>query len=185
MATTSIERGMRELEVLTDYLNDTIQRTGQPLQRDNHTLWKRFFHHYNNQDWSDNFDSKFFHKVNISEAHEYIKALYGINQIPEALLYVQQLDKEVSEGWIKFLDDFEGKKAKTNTAKINEYDTVKYAVYIKDLNRTQIAREDFESVLSNRHKFRVIYTDKDTYLTKDPNFVPADDETSINLFEGL
>lgn len=52
MANQRIERGMRELEVLTDYLNDTIQRTGQPLQRDNHTLWKRFFHHWNNEDWS-------------------------------------------------------------------------------------------------------------------------------------
>ena len=138
-----------------------------------------------NQDWSDNFDSRFFHKVNISEAHEYIKALYSINQIPEALAYVQNLDAEVSEGWIKFLDEFAGKKAKTNSAKVNEYDTVKYTDYIKELNRTQIAREDFESVLSNKHKFRVIYTDKDTWLTKDPNFVPVDDETSINLFEGL
>ena len=137
------------------------------------------------QDWSDNFDSRFFHKVNISEAHEYIKALYSINQIPEALAYVQNLDAEVSEGWIKFLDEFAGKKAKTNSAKVNEYDTVKYTDYIKELNRTQIAREDFESVLSNKHKFRVIYTDKDTWLTKDPNFVPVDDETSINLFEGL
>jgi hypothetical protein len=87
--------------------------------------------------------------------------------------------------WIKFLDEFAGKKAKTNSAKVNEYDTVKYTDYIKELNRTQIAREDFESVLSNKHKFRVIYTDKDTYLTKDPNFVPVDDETSINLFEGM
>jgi glycosyltransferase involved in cell wall biosynthesis len=139
----------------------------------------------NNQDWSDNFDSKFFHKVNISEAPEYIKTLYDDDQISEALTYVQKLDEEVSEGWIKFLDEFEGKKAKTNAAKINEYDTVKYSDYIKELNRTQIGREDFESVLSNKHKFRVIYTDKDTYLTKDPNFVPIDDVSSINLFEGL
>mgnify|MGYP003340506410 CR=1 FL=1 len=53
MATTEqIERGMRECELLTDYLNDTIIKTAQPLQQDNHTLWRKFFHHYNNQDWA-------------------------------------------------------------------------------------------------------------------------------------
>ena len=48
---TDIERGMRELEILTDYLNDTIIKTGRAIERDNHGLWKKFFHHYNNQDW--------------------------------------------------------------------------------------------------------------------------------------
>lgn len=47
----NIERGMRELEVLTDYLNDIIIKTGKPIERDNHGLWKKFFHHYNNEDW--------------------------------------------------------------------------------------------------------------------------------------
>ena len=137
------------------------------------------------QDWSDNFDSKFYHKTSLSQAHEYILALAGINQLPEALDYVRSLDDQVAEGWEQLLVNFKAKQAKTNTAKINTYETVNYKDYIKDLNRTQIAREDFESVLSNKHKFRVIYTDQDTWLTKDPNFVPVDDETSINLFEGL
>lgn len=48
---SNLERGMRELEVLTDYLNDIIIKTGRAIERDNHTLWKRFFHHYSNQDW--------------------------------------------------------------------------------------------------------------------------------------
>ena len=47
----NIERGMRELEILTDYLNDVILKTGKAIERDNHDLWKKFFHHYNNQDW--------------------------------------------------------------------------------------------------------------------------------------
>jgi glycosyltransferase involved in cell wall biosynthesis len=136
------------------------------------------------QDWSDNFDSKFYHKTSLSQAHEYISALAGINQLPEALDYVRSLDDQVAEGWEQLLVDFKAKQAKTNTAKINTYETVNYKDYIKDLNRTQIAREDFESVLSNKHKFRVIYTDQDTWLTKDLTFVPTDD-TPNALFEGL
>lgn len=50
--TKQIERGMREMEVLTDYLNNIIISTGKPIQHDNHGLWRRFFHHYNNEDWS-------------------------------------------------------------------------------------------------------------------------------------
>jgi glycosyltransferase involved in cell wall biosynthesis len=136
------------------------------------------------QDWSDNFDSKFYHKTSLSQAYEYILALYGINQLPEALCYVRSLDDQVATGWEQLLADFKAKQAKTNTAKINTYEIVKYRDYITDLNRTQIAREDFESVLSNKHKFRVIYTDQDTWLTKDPTFEPADD-TPKALFEGL
>lgn len=47
----SIERGMRECEVLTEYLNNIILNTGTAIRRDNHGLWKRFFNHYNNEDW--------------------------------------------------------------------------------------------------------------------------------------
>lgn len=46
-----IERGIREVEILSDYLNDIILKTGRTIERDNHGLWKKFFHHYNNQDW--------------------------------------------------------------------------------------------------------------------------------------
>ena len=45
-----------------------------------------------------------------------------------------------------------------------------------------ICIDDVRSVLTNKHKFRVIYTDNDTYLTKDPNFEPIEEETGLNLF---
>lgn len=138
-----------------------------------------------NQDWSDNFDSRFYHKVKLNQAHEYILALYGTNQEPEALEYVKKLDDDVTGTWFRFVYEFEGKKTKTNTAKINDYETIEYKEYITELKRTQIAREDFESVLSNKHKFRVIYTDQSTWLSKDPSFEPSDQDTGINLFEGL
>ena len=37
-----IERGMREMDLLTDYLNQVIINTGRPIERDNHGLWKKF-----------------------------------------------------------------------------------------------------------------------------------------------
>ena len=60
-----IERGVREVEILSDYLNDIILKTGKPIERDNHGLWKKFFHHYNNEDW-----------LNIIEAMEQILEAY-------------------------------------------------------------------------------------------------------------
>jgi hypothetical protein len=106
--------------------------------------------------------------------------------LPSALNYVQKLDDDVAEGWIRFLDEFVGKRSNTNSAKINSYDTVKYRDYITDLNREHLAREDFESVLSNKKKFcKIIYTDNDTYLSKDPQFKPVEEVSSTKLFEGL
>ena len=138
------------------------------------------------QDWSDNFDSQYFHKVNIKNASELIKTIYGGNQLVSALDYVKKLDDEVAKGWIQFLDDFVGKRSNTNAAKINTYDTVKYRDYITELNRTHLAREDFESVLSNKKKFiNIIYTDNDTYLSKDPSFRPHEEVIGKSLFDGL
>jgi len=138
------------------------------------------------QDWSDNFDNKYYHKVNIKDAGEKIKELYGTAQVTGALDYVRSLDDNVAKAWVKFVDTFVGKRSNTNSAKINTYETVKYRDYIKELNRKHLAREDFESVLSNKYKFiNVWYTDNDTYLSKDPTFKPQEEETGMSLFEGL
>ena len=138
------------------------------------------------QDWSDNFKENYFHKVNIKDAAETIKAIYGSVQSDEALDYVCELDNEVAQGWIEFLDNFPGKHSNTNVAKINTYETVKYSDYIKDLDRNHLAREDFESVLGNKHKFlNLCYTDNNTYLSKDPTYKPIEEDTGLGLFEGL
>lgn len=139
-----------------------------------------------NQDWSDNFDSVFFHKTHISTAAERIKSLYNIDQPSLALDYINQLDNDVAQKWIKFLDNFVGKRSNTNAAKINTYNTIKYRDYIKELSRKHLAREDFESVLSNKYKFiNVWYTNDDTYLSKDPTYKPVEEITGLCLFEGL
>jgi glycosyltransferase involved in cell wall biosynthesis len=135
------------------------------------------------QDWSDNFDSKYFHKVNLKDAGNKIKQLYGTAQVQGALDYVCKLDNDVAKKWIEFLDNFVSKKSNTNAAKINTYETVKYSDYIKELERSHLAREDFESVLSNRHKFlHVVYTDNNTYLSKVPTFKPTEEEMGEDLF---
>jgi len=110
-----------------------------------------------NQDWSDNFNEKYFHKVNIKDAAETIVDIYCDLQSEEALDYVRKLDDEVAQGWVSFLDNFAGKRSNTNSAKINTYETVKYSDYITELNRKHLAREDFESVLGNKHKFLSVY----------------------------
>jgi glycosyltransferase involved in cell wall biosynthesis len=139
-----------------------------------------------NQDWSDNFDGQYYHKVNIKNAAELIKTVYGGAQLTSALDYVKKLDDQVAQGWIQFLDDFVGKRSNTNSAKINTYETVKYSDYITELNRKHLAREDFESVLGNKHKFlSIYYTDNDTYLSKDPTFKPVEEVTGASLFDGL
>jgi hypothetical protein len=78
---------------------------------------------------------------------------------------------------------FESKQSNNNTAKICNETTTKLQDYINDLGRKIICIDDIRSVLTNKNKFRVIYTDDDTYLTKDPNFEPVEEATGLALFE--
>lgn len=142
----------------------------------------------NKQTWSNNFDSRYYHITDTKNAANSLKLLY--NTEPQeyystgALEYVKSLDGEVAQSWVDFVNKLEPRKSNTNAAKINSYTNVKYADFITELNRKAIAREDFESVLTNRHKFRVIYTDNDTWLAKDPDFVPSNTTSLDNgLFE--
>lgn len=142
------------------------------------------------QDWSDNFEKKFmFFNTNIKDAAKIIKEAYITDPTnyydnTGALKNVIALDDEVAEKWIKFLDNFVGKRSNTNAAKINTYETIKYRDYIKELDRKHLAREDFESVLANRYKFiNIIYTDDDTYLSKDPKYTPQEEMANESLFE--
>jgi hypothetical protein len=139
-----------------------------------------------NQDWSDNFNEKYFHKVNIKDAGETITEIYCSVQSTEALDYVCDLDDAVAEGWIKFIYDFVSKQSNVNTAKINTYETISYTDYLTELNRGHFNRDDFISVYNNRYKFcNLIYTDEHSYLSKDPTYKPIEEETALSLFEGL
>ena len=136
------------------------------------------------QDWSDNFDEMLFHKCKQEDVPAKLNELYNTTYGAEGLGYVLLLDDQVAESWIKFLDSFVGKRSNTNAAKVNTYETLCYKDYIKDLNRSHLAREDFESVLSNRYKFcNVLYTDENSYMSKDPTYKPQEEATGASLFQ--
>jgi glycosyltransferase involved in cell wall biosynthesis len=52
-----------------------------------------------NQIWSNNFDSKFYHKTTSRKAHEVIKKLYNQNYNDDALQYVINLDQLAKSMW--------------------------------------------------------------------------------------
>lgn len=135
-------------------------------------------------EWVTNFDSAFYTRVPLEKAAEEIKRVYEIS--PEewfnkgALNYVTELHKNTGQKWKEFLENNTLKdNPKTDKAKINEYTTVKYSKYITDLKRTQLAIDDVKSVLTNRLKFNIIYTDNDTYLSKENNYIPKEETTNL------
>jgi len=140
-----------------------------------------------NQNWSDNFDQKYVHKVELKNAANVITYLYNKYWYYNngALEYIKNFDNDAASDWSKLLEEFEPKRSNNNSAKINNVESTRYKQFIENLNRDKLCREDIESVYSNRHKFvNIIYTDKDTYLSKDPNYVPVV-ECQENVFESL
>ena len=144
-----------------------------------------------NQRWTKNFDDRHFFKVNKKNMASTVLDLY--NNVPDAKTWYandileayRNREKDVYHKWIDCFRDFQGKKSTSNTANICNFGTVQVAEYIQSLNRNIICIDDIRSVLTNKHKFIVIYTDNNTYLTKDPTFIPVEVEESTNLFEGL
>ena len=134
------------------------------------------------QDWSDNFDSKYYHTVKLKDAAKKILELHDKPVPIEQLEYIKSIDNKADETWLNFLNSFIGKRSDSNAAKLNKEITIKHSDFIEKLKRTHLAQEDIESILGNRHKFKIIYTDNNTYYSKDNNFVPDENES---LFEGI
>jgi len=89
------------------------------------------------------------------------------------------------QSWINIFNSFVPVESNSDRATINEYDNINYSDFIIKLNRKDLAVDDVRSVLTNKTKFNIIYTDENTYLSKDPNFVPKEDKahTLESLFE--
>lgn len=144
-----------------------------------------------NQRWTNNFKSSYFFKTNKKNMVENALDLY--NNIDEAkiwyttgsLSYHQKLESEVFHKWNECFNSFQSKQSSNNTAKICSETTIKFQDYIISLDRKNICIDDIRSVLTNKHKFRVIYTYNDTYLTKDINFEPCDEVNGLSLFEEI
>jgi hypothetical protein len=141
-----------------------------------------------NQRWTNNFNSDYFYTCNKKNMAEKAKELYDIFEKAErwynlgSLQHAQEQEATVFNKWNTCFNTFEAKKSNTNTAKICNETTIKHIDFISSLNRSIICIDDVRSVLTNKHKFRVIYTDNDTYLTKDPSYEPIEEETGLSLF---
>ena len=141
-----------------------------------------------NQRWTNNFNKDFFYTCTKKDMASKAKELYDIFEKAErwynlgSLQNAQEQEATVFHKWNNCFNEFDSKKSNTNTAKICNETTITHTDFIKNLGRSVICIDDVRSVLTNKHKFRVIYTDNDTYLTKDPIFEPAL-ETSEELFQ--
>lgn len=140
------------------------------------------------QRWTGNFNGDFFYTCTKLTMAERAKQLHGSFSDAEAWYNIGSLDHAKSQEakvfhkWNSCFNMFQPKQSNSNTAKILENTTVKYSDYIKNLGRKIICIDDCRSALTNRSKFRIIYTDNDTYLTKDPSYEPQDEETGESLF---
>ena len=144
-----------------------------------------------NQRWTNNFNKDFFYTCTKKDMAEKAKELYTIFEKADrwynlgSLQHAQAQEASIFNKWMECFKDFDPKQSNANTAKICNETTIKHVDFITDLGRSIICIDDVRSVLANKHKFRVIYTDNDTYLTKDPSFEPFEELTGEDLFEFL
>jgi glycosyltransferase involved in cell wall biosynthesis len=144
-----------------------------------------------NQRWTNNFNKDFFYTCTKKDMASKAKELYDIFEKADrwynlgSLEHARGHEASIFNKWMECFRDFEPKQSNSNTAKICSENTIKHLDFITDLGRSIICIDDVRSILTNKHKFRVIYTDNDTYLTKDPNFEPFEELTGENLFEFL
>lgn len=136
-----------------------------------------------NQRWTKNFNDEFFYYCNKKNMAQRAKELYDSFDEAEtwynlgSLEHAQFMEKRVFGKWNDCFSEFSPKLSNSNTAKICSETTVKLQDYIQGLGRNVICIDDIKSVLTNKHKFRIIYTDEDTFLTKDPSFEPKEEES--------
>lgn len=136
-----------------------------------------------NQRWTKNFNDEFFYYCNKKNMAQRAHELYGSFEKAEtwytlgSLEHANFMEKRVFSKWNDCFTEFDSKVSNSNTAKICSETTVKLQDYNKALGRRLLCIDDIRSVLTNRHKFRIIYTDDDTYLTKDPSFEPKEEES--------
>lgn len=138
--------------------------------------------------WLKNFDSTFYFAESKSAMVNRIKDAYEKYSDPKewyatcALEYVKHTNLDGIQKWLKCFGSFTPIQSNSDKAKINDYDTICYKDFITELNRKSLAIDDVKSVLTNKGKYNIIYTDENTYLTKDKNFIPKEEN---NFLESL
>ena len=144
--------------------------------------------------WLNNHPSNYYFHSSKSDLAVLVQQLYDVFPTAEsyyatgALEYYQQRETQIAQMWIDTFDSFNPIQSTSTKAGILQHSTVKYSDYITSLNRDDCCIDDFRSVYTNKHKYRVIHTDSDTWLTTDADFVAPEAVStaqSANLFEGL
>ena len=139
--------------------------------------------------WLDNFSSQWYWCEEKKNIPKLILKLYEDFADSRAWYSKSPLDSIVAEhavgirAWTDIFESFKPVESNSVRATINEYSEIEYAEFIKILNRKDLSIDDVKSVLTNKYKYNIIYTDTSTYLSKDPNFVPKEKE--INNLESL
>jgi len=127
--------------------------------------------------WLKNFNSTFYFAESKNVMVNKIKDAYEKYSNPKdwydtgALEYVKNINNEGIKKWIACFDSFKPTQSNSDKAKINEVETTSYKEFIISLERKALAIDDVKSVLTNKGKFNIIYTDENTYLTKDKDFL--------------
>ena len=145
------------------------------------------------QGWTQNFEGNLFFETNkrdmvedVLGAYERFKTASDWYGNKSSLEHMRAIESQVFHKWNHCFNEFSRKQSQSNAAKICDQKTTTVDnFYSNVLGRKNLCIDDIRSVLSNQHKFRVIYTDSDTYLTKDPSFEPKDEESSLGLFDGF
>ena len=141
-----------------------------------------------NQRWTKNFNEDYFYTCTKKDMAQRALELYGSFEKAEtwynlgSLKHAKEQEAKVFSKWNECLNVFVAKQSNSNTAKILENNTLKYSDFINDLGRKLICIDDARSALTNKHKYRIIYTDNDTFMTKDPSYEPTEEETGASLF---
>ena len=139
--------------------------------------------------WLDNFSNQWYFCEDKKNIPKLILNLYEDFADSRVWYSKSPLDSIVAEhaegiqAWIDIFESFKPVESNSVRATINEYSEIEYAEFIKILNRKDLSIDDVKSVLTNKYKYNIIYTDTSTYLSKDPNFVPKEKE--INNLESL
>jgi len=147
-----------------------------------------------NQRWTKNFNSDYFYTCTKKDMAKRAKDLYDSFENADtwyllgSLEHAKQQEASVFRKWNNCFNEFKCKESSADTAKIaNIEDTLTCRKFIfklrnkkdviDDNSALNICIDDTKSAHTNKHKFRVIYTDDDTWLTKDPNFEPQEEES--------
>lgn len=144
-----------------------------------------------NNRWLNNFNSKYYHTCTKKTMVDVVSDLYARYATAQsyyeegALQYHKSLENTIFDKWNNLFKQFTCRQSKNNTAQILKHKNIKYSEYVDSLNRDVLCIDDVRSVYSNKHKYTVTYTDQDTWLTQDANYVIPVNNQSEGLFEGL